>query len=80
MSHYYDFNGHNGKDFINLAKMEDCIGKIIIITNKYPVGVLNELVNCSIGKEEPNNTNIITLNLYIRYGGEGTSITKVKQN
>lgn len=78
MSHYYDFNGHNGKDFINLAKMEDCIGKIIIITNKYPVGVLNELVNCSIGKEEPNNTNnSITLNLYtsdmVKFEGTGVS-------
>ena len=40
-------NGHNGKDFIGQAKMEDCLGKIIIVTNRYPVGPLNELVNAN---------------------------------
>ena len=78
MSHYYDFNGHNGNDHINLAKMEDCIGKIIIITNKYPVGPLNELVNCSVGKKAPNNqNNAISLNLYTKnmvyFEGTGVS-------
>jgi hypothetical protein len=65
MSYKYDFNGHNGTDFINQAPIEECLGKIIIITNKYPVGPLNELVNCSIGKEAPNNTNnSISMDLY----------------
>jgi len=65
MSYKYDFNGHNGTDYINSAPIEECLGKIIIITNKYPVGPLNELVNCSIGKEPPNNTNnAISMDLY----------------
>tara|TARA_Y200000002_G_C22684255_1_gene665343 strand:+ start:406 stop:2310 length:1905 start_codon:yes stop_codon:yes gene_type:complete len=78
MSNKYDFNGHNGKDFIGQAKMEDCLGKIIIVTNRYPVGPLNELVNCSVGKKAPNNSNNgINLDLYtkdmVKFEGTGAS-------
>ena len=51
----YGYNGYNGTNFISKAPMRECLGKIIIITNKYPVGPLNELVNCSIEKNKINN-------------------------
>ncbi len=44
----YSFNGYNGTNFISKAPMNECLGKIIIITNKYPAESLNELINCSI--------------------------------
>ena len=67
MSNKYDFNGHNGNNHINKAPIKECLGRLILITNKYPVGPLNELVNCSIGKEAPNNTNnAINLNEYTK--------------
>lgn len=76
MSYKYDFNGHNGKDFINKARMEDCLGKLIIITNRYPVGPLNEFVNCSYGGKNPPN-NAISIDLYtkdmVNFEGTGAS-------
>lgn len=50
----YGYNGYNGTNFISRAPIRECLGKIIIITNKYPVGPLNELVNCSINKNKLN--------------------------
>ena len=52
----YGYNGYNGTNYISKAPMRECLGKIIIITNKYPVGPLNELVNCSIEKNKMNES------------------------
>lgn len=75
MPNNYNFNGYNGTQFLGKAKMKDCLGKIIIITNKYPVGPLNEFVNCSVGEKSPNNS--ITLNEYtqdmVNYDSTGVS-------
>jgi hypothetical protein len=44
----YGFSGRNGTFPISLAKMKECIGKIIIITNIYPTRtVLDEIINGS---------------------------------
>jgi len=71
----YNFNGYNGTQHLSDAKMEDCIGKIILITNKYPVGPLNEFVNCSVQEKSSNNS--ISLNEYtedmINYDKSGIS-------
>ena len=44
----YGFSGRNGTFPISIAKMKECIGKIIIITNLYPTRtVLDEIINGS---------------------------------
>lgn len=86
MSYHYDYNGHNGKDFINKARMEDSIGKIIILTNRYPVGPLNELVNCSFGglDNKPASNTAIQKDLYtkdmVNFEGTGVSQKESKTN
>ena len=51
----YSFNGRNGLNSINNIKMEDALGKIIIITNKYPTNSkLDELINGSITNKISN--------------------------
>lgn len=42
----YSFSGRNNNFPISTAKIKDCLGKIIIITNRYPTKtVLDELIN-----------------------------------
>jgi hypothetical protein len=44
----YGFSGRNGAFPISMAKMKECIGKIIIITDVYPTRtVLDEIINGS---------------------------------
>ena len=75
MPNNYNFNGYNGTQYLGKAKMKECLGKIIILTNKYPVGPLNEFVNASIGEESSNNS--ISLNEYtqdmVNYESTGVS-------
>lgn len=70
----YGYNGY-GKNFISMAKIEECLGKIIIITNKYPAGPLNELINCSYKKGTGNNS--LTMHEYkarfVDFNGIGVS-------
>jgi hypothetical protein len=57
----YSFSGRNSTFPISMAKIKDCLGKIIIITNSYPTKtVLDELINASTNKLN----NIVTLNEY----------------
>jgi len=57
----YSFSGRNGTFAVSMAKIKDCLGKIIIITNTYPTKtVLDELINGSTNKLN----NIINLNEY----------------
>ena len=57
----YSFSGRNGTFSISMAKIKDCLGKIIILTNVYPTRtVLDELINGSIS----GLTNNINLNVY----------------
>ena len=67
----YGYNGY-GKNFISQATIEECLGKIILITNKYPVMSLNELTNCSYKKNSGNNS--LTINEYKRNYVEFNSI------
>jgi hypothetical protein len=75
----YSFSGRNNAFPISMAKMKDCLGKIIIITNNYPTKtVLDELINSSI-----NDLNhYITLNeykqSYITYDKLGLSLDNNK--
>lgn len=44
----YSFSGRNSTFSISAAKIKDCLGKIIIITNRYPTKTaLDELINVS---------------------------------
>ena len=44
----YSFSGRNGIFPVSLAKMKECLGKIIIVTNKFPTkSLLDELINAS---------------------------------
>ena len=57
----YSFSGRNTTFPISHAKIKDCLGKIIIITNTYPTKtVLDELINASTNKL----SNVVTLNEY----------------
>ena len=67
----YSFSGRNSTFPISKAKIKDCLGKIIIITNRYPTKtVLDELINGTI-----NGT--FNLNIYkesyITYDKQGLS-------
>jgi len=70
----YSFSGRNNTFPVSMAKMKDCLGKIIIITNTYPTKtVLDELINCSSN----NLDNTFNLDLYkesyITYDKQGLS-------
>jgi hypothetical protein len=57
----YSFSGRNSTFPISMAKMKECIGKIIIITSVYPTKtVLDELINSSTN----NLNNSFNMNLY----------------
>jgi len=57
----YSFSGRNSTFPISMAKMKECIGKIIIITNIYPTKtVLDEIINSSTN----NLNNSFNINLY----------------
>lgn len=44
----YGFSGRNGELPISEAPMTDCLGKIILVSNKYPTGsLLDEIINGS---------------------------------
>jgi hypothetical protein len=48
MDRKYSFAGRNGQGNISLAPMSDCIGKLILVSNKYPTKtILDELINSS---------------------------------
>jgi hypothetical protein len=54
----YSFSGRNSTFAISMAKIKDCLGKIIIITNTYPTKtILDELINTSTNKIN-NNLNL----------------------
>ena len=70
----YSFSGRNSTFPISMAKIKDCLGKIIIITNKYPTKtVLDELINTT----NNNLNNSFELkeykNSYVTYNGVGLS-------
>jgi len=57
----YSFSGRNSTFAVSMAKIKDCLGKIIIITNTYPTKtILDELINGSTNKLN----NIVNLNEY----------------
>ena len=54
----YSFSGRNNLFSISMAKIKECLGKIIIITNEYPTKTaLDELINISTNKLD-NNLNL----------------------
>ena len=57
----YSFSGRNSTFLVSMAKLKECLGKIIILSNTYPTKtVLDELINAS-----SNNINSsFTLNEY----------------
>ena len=70
----YSFSGRNSTFSISTAAIKDCLGKIIIITNRYPTKtVLDELINSSTNKLNNNvNLNEYKQN-YITYDKLGLS-------
>jgi len=76
----YSFCGRNSSFLISMAKMKECLGKIIIITNRYPTKcALDELINASatIGGNGSSLNNCINLceykESYITYDKLGIS-------
>ena len=75
----YGFSGRNNNFSISSAKIKDCLGKIILITNKYPTKTsLDELINTSTN--ELNNTfNLVEYKpSYISYDKLGISLDNDK--
>lgn len=53
MDKKYGFSGRNSLFPLGQIEMKECLGKIIIISNKYPLmGKLNELINATSNEEE----------------------------
>lgn len=70
----YSFAGRNSTFSVSLAKMKECLGKIIIITNVYPTKTaLDELINASTNGLNNNFTiNEYKAN-YIKFPTTGVS-------
>jgi hypothetical protein len=70
----YSFSGRNSTFPISRAKLKDCLGKIIIITNVYPTKtVLDELINASNNKLNNNISFNEYKQSYITYDKLGIS-------
>ena len=70
----YSFCGRNNTFPISNAKMKDCLGKIIIITNRYPTKtILDELINSSISNSNININIYEYKQSYIEYDKLGIS-------
>jgi len=70
----YSFSGRNGTFPISKAKMKDCLGKIIIITNTYPTKtLLDELINSSTNDLNHDFNLNIYKDTYITYNDIGLS-------
>ena len=76
----YSFCGRNSSFLISMAKIKECLGKIIIVTNRYPTKcALDELINASasIGNNGSSFNNCISLceykESYITYDKLGLS-------
>ena len=70
----YSFSGRNSTFPISQAKMKECLGKVIIVTNIYPTKtVLDELINDSVN-ELSNDFKLIDYKEdYVTYNGIGLS-------
>ena len=70
----YSFSGRNHTFPISMAKIKECLGKIIIITNNYPTkSILDELINGS-SNELNNSFQIIKYKEdYVKFNGVGLS-------
>lgn len=63
----YSFCGRNSSFLISMAKIKECLGKIIIVTNRYPTKcALDELINASasLGNTNKSSNNCINLREY----------------
>jgi hypothetical protein len=70
----YSFAGRNSNFSISLAKMKECIGKVIIVTNVYPTKtVLDELINASTNGLNNNFTINEYKPNYIKFPSTGIS-------
>jgi len=76
----YSFCGRNSSFLISMAKIKECLGKIIIVTNRYPTKcALDELINASASMNNKANTLNNCFNLleykesYITYDNLGLS-------
>ena len=70
----YSFSGRNGTFPISMAKMKDCLGKIIIITNIYPTKTaLDEIINVSSNSLSNNFNMQLYKESYIKYDKIGIS-------
>ena len=77
----YSFSGRNGTFPISMAKMKECLGKIIIITNIYPTKTaLDEIINIS-SNSLSNNFNIkLYKETYVKFDKIGISEDNDKTN
>ena len=76
----YSFCGRNSSFLISMAKIKECLGKIIIVTNRYPTKcALDELINASASMNNKEKTLNNCFNLveykesYISYDKLGLS-------
>jgi hypothetical protein len=76
----YSFCGRNSSFLISMAKMKECLGKIIIVTNRYPTKcALDELINAAASMSNKANSINNCFNLleykesYIKYDKLGLS-------
>jgi len=63
----YSFCGRNSTFLVSMAKIKECLGKIIIVTNRYPTKcALDELINASATIDNNGNSlnNCINLSEY----------------
>ena len=81
MDRKYSFAGRNGQGNISLAPMVDCIGKLILVSNKYPTKtILDELINASTN-ELTNDFKILEYKGdYVNYNKIGISQDYNKNN
>ncbi len=77
----YSFAGRNSNFSISLAKIKECLGKIIIISNVYPTKtVYDELINASTNGLNNNFTINEYKENYIKFPNTGISQDNDKNN
>jgi hypothetical protein len=77
----YGYSGRNNMIPVSMAKIKECLNKVIIITDKYPTKtILDEIINSSTNKLSNNFNLNIYKDSYIKYDKVGMSQDNDKTN